>query len=186
MATRTRKPGVRVESSILVNHRPREPKLRKTPPRGTAPVGKTKKRVKLGPHPDGYDGKNKRAAELRVAREKISAAVVEEARATGLMPHEWLLAVMRGEQLNHYAYDADTQEIIEVIVLPTFTDRMEAAKAAAPYFATRLTAPKIGAGGPNDPAKQRGVMEIPLVDSTQQWIDVAGPSQAKLKREVIK
>src|SRR3546814_10788206 len=83
-----------------------------------------------------------------------------------MLPHEWLLAVMRGEQINHFAYDSDTQEIIEVIVLPTFADRMEAAKSAAPYFANKLQPEKHAPGtGFSDPAKQPGVMEVPLVDS---------------------
>ena len=128
-----------VESSARTNHRrrgefpvketqPRQPKLRSTPPRKPAPKDNRRK-----PEEETYEGQSKRASALRLAREKISAEVVESAAATGMLPHEWLLAVMRGEQINHYAYDAESSEIVEVIVLPTFADRMEAAKAAAPY-----------------------------------------------------
>lgn len=102
-----------------------------------------------------------------------------------MLPHEWMLAVMRGEQINHFAYDSDTQEIIEVIVLPTFQDRMEAAKSAAPYFANKLQ-PQKGAGGYADPAKQPGVMEVPLADSMAKWTELAEVSQRVLKREVTK
>lgn len=102
-----------------------------------------------------------------------------------MLPHEWLLAVMRGEQINHFAYDYDSQEIIEVIVLPTFADRMEAAKSAAPYFANKLQPEKRASGtGHNDPAKQRGVMEVPLVDSMEKWTELAQHSQAVLKKKV--
>lgn len=125
--------------------------------------------------------------ELRGQRERISAEVVETARATGMLPHEWLLAVMRGEQINHFAYDSDTQEIIEVIVLPTFADRMEAAKSAAPYFANKLQPEKHAPGtGFSDPAKQPGVMEVPLIDSMTKWTELAEVSQRVLKREVTK
>lgn len=180
-----------VESSSLVDRRPRQPRLRKTPPRGSSPkqpAGKVP-RKKRGEDPGTIEGMNKEAAKLREARERISAEVVEEARATGMLPHEWLLAVMRGEQINHFAYDSESQEIIEVIVLPTFTDRMEAAKAAAPYYANKLQPEKRGAGaggGFADPAKQRGVLEVPLVDSMEKWTEIAQKSQSLLKREVTK
>src|SRR3546814_15045282 len=94
---------------------------------------------------------------------------------------------MRGEQINHFAYDSDTQEIIEVIVLPTFADRMEAAKSAAPYFANKLQPEKHAPGtGFSDTAKQPGVMEVPLVDSMAKWTELAAQSQRLLKREVTK
>lgn len=188
-AKRTTRPGKRVtvpvESSVAADHRPRQPKLRKTPPRSAPPKpsnGKTPR--KRGEDPKTYEGMSKESAKLRNARERISAEVVEEARATGMLPHEWLLAVMRGEQINHFAYDSESQEIVEVIVLPTFSDRMEAAKAAAPYYANKLQPAKQGAGGFADPAKQPGVMEVPLVDSMEKWTELAQTSQAVLKKKV--
>jgi hypothetical protein len=177
---RTARPGRRttvpVKSSIEADRLPRQPKLRKTPPRA-APPSKGSGKVPT------HDGLKRSATKLREARERISAEVVEEARATGMLPHEWLLAVMRGEQINHFAYDVESQEIIEVIVLPTFSDRMVAAQAAAPYFATKLK-PKEGSGGFADPAKRAGVMEVPLVDSMQKWAEVAAESQRVLKKKV--
>jgi hypothetical protein len=185
VAKRTTRPGKRttlpVESSVKANHRPRQPKIRQTPPRSAPP---SKAKSKRGEDPNTIEGKTKKAVSLRESRERISAEVVEHAAATGMLPHEWLLAVMRGEQINHFAYDADTQEIIEVIVLPTFSDRMEAAKSAAPYFATKLN-PKEG-GKAADPSKQPGVMEVPLADSMQRWTEMAQTSQSLLKREVTK
>lgn len=170
---------VPVASSIEANRKPRQPKLRKTPPKGSAPLqpGEKKKTFK---------GINRESAELRNARERISAETVLAAQESGMLPHEWLLAVMRGEQINHYAYDSETQEVVEIIVLPTFSDRIECAKAAAPYFASRLGNDKPGGGGPTDPAKERGVMEVPIADSMEHWMEVAGASQAKLKKEVTK
>lgn len=51
--------------------------------------------------------------------------IADKAASSGLLPHEFLLLVVRGE-----AIDGTT---------PTFADRLEAAKAAAPYFAPKLS-----------------------------------------------
>lgn len=189
-AVRTKKPGTKVtkpvEASYVANERPRQPKIRQTPPRKAPPKPPNGLRPR-GETPGTIEGNNKEASKLRQQREKISAETVEAARATGMLPHEWLLAVMRGEQINHFAYDSDSQEIIEVIVLPTFADRMEAAKSAAPYFANKLQPEKRNPGGGfSDPAKQRGVMEVPLVDSMEKWTEMAQSSQQLLKKEVTK
>ena len=182
-AVRTKKPGAKVtkpvEASYAVNERPRQPKLRQTPPRKAPPKAPSGRRPR-GEDPSTIEGMTKESAKLRNQREKISAETVEAARATGMLPHEWLLAV-----INHFAYDSDTQEIIEVIVLPTFSDRMEAAKSAAPYFANKLQPEKRAPGtGHSDPSKQPGVMEVPLVDSMEKWTEVAQQSQALLKKKV--
>lgn len=189
-AVRTKKPGTKVtkpvEASYVTNERPRQPRIRKTPPRKPPPKAGNGRRPR-GEDPKTLEGMSKETAKLRNAREKISADTVEAARATGMLPHEWLLAVMRGEQINHFAYDSETQEIVEVIVLPTFADRMEAAKSAAPYFANKLQPEKRATGtGFNDPSKQRGVMEVPLVDSMEKWTEMAQTSQQLLKKEVTK
>lgn len=126
------------------------------------------------------------------ARARVSTETLEAARASGLLPHEWLLAIMRGEQMNHFAYDSETEDIVEIIVLPTFTDRMEAAKACAPYFAVRMASnpnaggPGGGSGTPRDPAKAPGVMHIPLCASIDDWMNAARKSQTKLKEDVTK
>lgn len=187
-AVRTKKPGTKVtkpvEASYVANERPRQPKIRQTPPRKAPPKPPNGRRPR-GETPGTIEGNNKEASKSRAQRERISAEITEAARATGMLPHEWLLAVMRGEQINHFAYDSDTQEIIEVIVLPTFADRMEAAKSAAPYFANKLQPEKRNPGGGfGDPAKQPGVMEVPLVDSMEKWTEMAQQSQAVLKKKV--
>ena len=189
-AVRTKKPGTKVtkpvEASYVANERPRQPKIRQTPPRKAPPKPPNGRRPR-GETPGTIEGNNKEASKLRQQRERISAETVEAARATGMLPHEWLLAVMRGEQINHFAYDSDSQEIIEVIVLPTFADRMEAAKSAAPYFANKLQPEKRAPGtGHNDPSKQPGVMEVPLAQSMEKWAEVAQQSQQLLKKDVTK
>lgn len=56
---------------------------------------------------------------------KMSAAARERAALTGELPHELLLRVSRGENIDGHK--------------PTFQDRVDAAKAAAPYFAPRMS-----------------------------------------------
>lgn len=191
---RTSSPGRKVDkpvaSSALADFKnqtatkPRQPKLRKTPTRSAPPVsGGAKPKGKAQP---SYNGIKRASAKLTETRERISAEVVQEARATGMLPHEWMLAVMRGEQISHFAYDAETQEIVEVIVLPTFADRIECAKSCAPYFANKLPNKPVGGGHHPDPSKQPGVMEVPLVASMQKWTELASVSQAHLKKEVTK
>jgi acetyl esterase/lipase len=51
-----------------------------------------------------------------------------------LMPHEVLLAVARGETIADH--------------IPTFEERVEAAKAAAPYFAAKSASTAVEAGKP--------------------------------------
>ena len=57
----------------------------------------------------------------------------EEAGKAGLLPHEFLAAIVRGEGVGGRP--------------PTFAERLDAAKAAAPYFAARLASTKIEAIG---------------------------------------
>lgn len=113
---------VLVESSLASNVRSREPKLKIL--RGRGPI-------KRQPQP----GTSKNKASMA----KFSADEIIAARKKGMLPHEWLLAVMRGEHVSHHAYNADTGEIVEIVVLPTFQDRIDAAKTVAPYFAPRLS-----------------------------------------------
>lgn len=56
---------------------------------------------------------------------RMSQKAREKAAETGQLPHEFLLAVSRGELIGDYQ--------------PTFEDRLDAAKAAAPYYAPKLS-----------------------------------------------
>jgi hypothetical protein len=55
----------------------------------------------------------------------------EEAAAVGMLPHEFLAAVARGEEIDGH--------------LPTFEERVDAAKAAAPFYAPKLAATQVTA-----------------------------------------
>lgn len=67
----------------------------------------------------------------------------------GLLPHEWLLAVMNGEAFDHREPDDDGNVKITK-VYPTWRERLEAARVAAPYFAPKLATQTINANGGNE------------------------------------
>jgi len=55
---------------------------------------------------------------------KATAERIKAARQSGLLPHEFLLAISQGQKIGEYQ--------------PSFQERLDAAKAAAPYYAPRL------------------------------------------------
>ena len=55
---------------------------------------------------------------------KMTAEAVIQAKATGELPHEFLLRIVRGEPIDGHT--------------PTIEQRMSAAMSAAPYFAPKL------------------------------------------------
>lgn len=70
-------------------------------------------------------------------KNKMQARAVEEAKKVGMLPHEFLLAVARGEVelLDVKTIDG---EPIEFHRKPRAAERIAAATAAAPYYAPRL------------------------------------------------
>ena len=82
----------------------------------------------------------------------------EAARENGVLPHEWLLTIMRGHGVrqSHYVIKRDsdatvmTREQFRELIRPTFEERMEAAKAAAPFYAPRLATQTVNMKGGNE------------------------------------
>ena len=62
---------------------------------------------------------------------RLSNQAREEAAKRGELPHEFLLRVARGDEIDGHS--------------PTFAERIDAAKAAAQYFAPRLTSAHVEA-----------------------------------------
>lgn len=60
-----------------------------------------------------------------------NAETIAKAAEVGMLPHEFLAAVARGESVDGY--------------VPTFEDRLDAAKAAAPFYAPRLASTQVQA-----------------------------------------
>lgn len=67
---------------------------------------------------------------------RASRAIRERAAASGLLPHEFLLAVTRGELIDGYK--------------PSFAERLDAAKASAPFYAPKLSSVEASVGLGND------------------------------------
>jgi hypothetical protein len=96
----------------------------------------------------------RRAGAARRMR-KVSARVIAEAAASGLLPHEWLLKVARGEGMKHRSWVARRNEagqivgfdLVEEDYYADFETRLEAAKAAAPYYAAKLSAQTVSVTG---------------------------------------
>lgn len=63
----------------------------------------------------------------------MSQKARDEAAKTGELPHEFLLRVSRGETVAGYT--------------PTFNERVDAAKAAAPYYAPKLGSTDVNLNG---------------------------------------
>ena len=88
----------------------------------------------------------------------IVAASREQAALSGMLPHEWLLKVMRGEGIEQRYWevtrDKKGNEINRTlkmqVVYPMFSERMDAAKSAAPFFAARLATQIIAIPNPNE------------------------------------
>jgi hypothetical protein len=74
----------------------------------------------------------------------MSMRAREEASNAGELPHEFLLRVSRGETIGVHE--------------PTFSERVDAAKAAAPYFSPRFSAATLDASFTDNSASNPGEM----------------------------
>lgn len=85
---------------------------------------------------------------------KLSRDAIEKARALGELPHEFLLRIMRGEViLRKVLVDPDDPECGElrtVVEKYGFEERVDAAKAAAPYYAPKISTVELISGVPDD------------------------------------
>ena len=90
---------------------------------------------------------------------KIKRLAKEEAAKEGLLPHEWLTRVMRGApikqrrlKITYYEEGPKAGQVrykdwLEENVYPDIGMRIDCAKAAAPYYAPKLSAQAIDLGG---------------------------------------
>ena len=91
-------------------------------------------------------GKVPGSGRAKGSTQKVSRMARAAAAASGLLPHEWLLAVSRGEPIPHKRWeikrDKNGKEIsrtlVEEILYADFPTRVDAAKAAAPFYAPKL------------------------------------------------
>lgn len=78
--------------------------------------------------------------------------IADKAAESGMLPHEFLLAVVRGEAVGG--------------VTPTFDQRLDAAKAAAPFFAPKLAAIDVQSDGD---LRVYAVSPVPLTQD--EWVE---------------
>ena len=88
---------------------------------------------------------------------KMSAASRQAAAATGELPHEFLLRVMRGEPIEDHT--------------PTFEERLDAAKAAAPFYAPRLATQQVKLSGQTLREASDEELAAALVTNLRQLVD---------------
>ena len=97
----------------------------------------------------------KKPGRQRGVMQKVSRLAREEAKAMGLLPHEWLLKVMRGEPIEQRYYldildkkgNRLGRELIIEEIYPDLPMRHDAAKAAAPYYAPKLASHSVDMAG---------------------------------------
>ena len=94
----------------------------------------------------------------RGAKTIMTELAQAEAKLNGVLPHEFLLMIVRGDPIQQ-TYTRDVidedgnvigQEIEERTVYPDLAMRHDAAKAAAPYYAPRLATQVITLRGRED------------------------------------
>jgi hypothetical protein len=95
---------------------------------------------------DAKGGARRGAGRPKGAVTRVSLIARAEAKALGLLPHEWLLKIARGEPVEQ-TYWKDVldsrgnfkcKELVTEDIYPTIDMRADCAKAAAPYYAPRL------------------------------------------------
>ena len=87
--------------------------------------------------------------------QRLSRQARAEAAKQGLLPHEWLLKVMRGEAIEQRIW-VDVLDKKQMVVgrelktiqyYPPFAERLDAAKSAAPFYAPKLSVRQIDLRG---------------------------------------
>jgi len=103
-------------------------------------------------------GARKGAGRPKGAISSVSMKAKAAAAESGMLPHEWLLMVSRGEPIEHHRLvvekDGDGKEIhreyVKEMAYPDMDVRIDAAKAAAPFYAPKLAAQVVKVGGETD------------------------------------
>lgn len=76
---------------------------------------------------------------------RLAREAREKAAATGLLPHEILLSMARGEPQTEFRVDADGK-VTEKLVALSIDQRMDSAKAAAPFYAPKINSVEVTTG----------------------------------------
>lgn len=137
---------------------------------------------------DNWGGARPGAGRRKGSVNSVTLESRAKAMETGLLPHEWLLSVMRGEpqkqkilfQTKDEAGIVISEEWIEKEYYPEFDVRVDCGKAAAPYYAPKLTFQEVDVTGDSG-----GVMFVPITN-LDAWEEFGKEQQRKLKAEAKK
>lgn len=111
-----------------------------------------------------YGGRQKGSVN-RLAKEAI-----DQAKKGGPLPHEWLLSIVRGEPVKQKVWDIErdpqtgrelSRQLKEDIVYPSLDTRVDAAKAAAPYYAPKLATQHVELTGEDGGPVEIDVKDMP-------------------------
>lgn len=186
------------KSPTTKSTKPAESKTKK--PTKSSPTAKTeppKKRGRPRKKPLTSDYAHKEIKQT-ANQQKRRAAFAEESRQKALeggeLPHEFLIRVARGEPVKQRrliiklhkrgpkAGQEASREWVEEDYYAGFDQRIECAKAAAPFCAPRFASIE-----PKDPdegdKKPSGVMVVPVM-SMDDWEEITSVQQGKLKDDV--
>lgn len=84
------------------------------------------------------------------AANKMAREAREQAKLTGLLPNEILLSMARGEIQTEFELDPRTGKYVSKEVALNIEQRMDAAKAAAPYYAPKISTVEVITGVPDN------------------------------------
>jgi len=95
------------------------------------------------------DNTERRRGRPEGATNRLAREAREQAKATGLLPHEILLSMARGEPQTEYHVLPSGQIATRQVSLDV-EQRKDAAKAAAPYFAPKISTVEVIRGVPDN------------------------------------
>ncbi len=137
-------------------------------------------------------GKARRDANLvhtgrpKGARNKTNILMesVLRAKADGQLPHEFLLEVARGQPIRH---GKDNEDGTHNYYTPDFAMRLDAAKAAAPYYAPKLSTVEVVKGMDDDVldqtiaglAREAGITITVSGEGTEEQTTISDPAQQR-------
>lgn len=101
------------------------------------------KRVKLV---SGRGGYRPNAGRKPNSMNKMSQEAREQAKLTGLLPHEILLSMARGEPQVVIDVDVDSGRVTKRYEAVSLEKRLDSAKAAAPYYAPKISTVEVISG----------------------------------------
>lgn len=94
-------------------------------------------------------GRRANAGRKKESHNRLSMEAREKAQATGLLPHEILLSMARGEPQEVYVPLPDGT-VKRSLVQVDLEQRRDAAKAAAPYYAPKISTVEVISGVGDD------------------------------------